>query len=103
MATGEDLLDAIDEVVSDGIRRGLVHNNVEDSSLDGRHSTIHGRRLVNFGSCSYLGLGTHPQLKAAVRDAVDRFGTQFSSSRGYASAPMYREAEADLTELFVGR
>jgi 7-keto-8-aminopelargonate synthetase-like enzyme len=35
-----------------------------------------------------------------VRDAVDRYGTQFSSSRAYASAPLYRAAEASLEELF---
>lgn len=100
MATGEDLLNAVDEVVTDGVRRGLLHNHVEDGVLDGRHVTIAGRRLVNFGSCSYLGLETHPRLKAAVIDAVQRFGTQFSSSRVYASSPLYAEAEAVLSSLF---
>src|SRR3712207_3954913 len=100
MATSDDLLNAVDEVLSDGVRRGLLHNDVEDEVLDGRLITIDGRRMVNFGSCSYLGLETHPLLKAGVRDAVDRFGTQFSSSRGYASAPLYREAEQELGELF---
>ena len=100
MATPEDLLTAVDEVISDGVRRGLLHNHVEDDVLDGRHVTVAGRRLVNFGSCSYLGLETDPRLKAAVRDAVDRYGTQFSSSRAYASAPLYRVAESELAELF---
>ena len=70
MAATEDLLDAVGEVVADGVRRGMLHNHVEDAALDGRHVTIDGRRLVNFGSCSYLGLETHPGMKAAVRDAV---------------------------------
>jgi len=100
VATTEELLNAVDEVVSDGVRRGLLHNVVEDASLDGRHVTIDGRRMVNFGSCSYLGLEMHPALKAGVHDAVDRFGTQFSSSRVYAAAPLYREVEETLSELF---
>jgi 7-keto-8-aminopelargonate synthetase-like enzyme len=100
VATAEEVLDAVDEVVSDGVRRGLLHNDVEDAVLDGRHVTIDGRRMVNFGSCSYLGLETHPALRAAVHDAVDRFGTQFSSSRIYASAPLYAEAERTLAGLF---
>jgi 7-keto-8-aminopelargonate synthetase-like enzyme len=100
MPTPEELLTAVDEVVSDGVRRGLLQNDVEDDILDGRHITVRGRRLVNFGSCSYLGLETDPRLKAAVRDAVDRHGTQFSSSRAYASAPLYRAAEEELAELF---
>jgi 7-keto-8-aminopelargonate synthetase-like enzyme len=100
MATAEDLLTAVDEVISAGVRRGLLHNHVEDDVLDGRHVTVLGRRLINFGSCSYLGLETDPRLKAAVRDAVDRFGTQFSSSRAYASSPLYRAAEETLAQLF---
>ena len=100
MATSDDLLRAVDEVLSDGVRRGMLHNHVEDEVLDGRRITIDGRRLINFGSCSYLGLETHPRLKAAVHTAVDRYGTQFSSSRGYASAPLYREAESSLAGLF---
>jgi 7-keto-8-aminopelargonate synthetase-like enzyme len=100
MATPEDLLTAVDEVISDGVRRGLLHNDIEDDVLDGRHVTVVGQRLVNFGSCSYLGLETDPRMKAAVREAVDRHGTQFSSSRAYASAPLYRVAESELAELF---
>jgi 7-keto-8-aminopelargonate synthetase-like enzyme len=100
MATPEELLTAVDEVISDGVRRGLLHNDAEDDVLDGRHITIQGRRLVNFGSCSYLGLETDPRMKAAVVDAVERYGTQFSSSRTYASAPLYRLAETELGALF---
>jgi 7-keto-8-aminopelargonate synthetase-like enzyme len=100
MATAEELLDAVDEVVSDGVRRGLLHNIVEDRELDGRRVTIDGRALVNFGSCSYLGLETHPRMRAAVHEAVDRYGTQFSSSRVYAAAPLYREIEETLAGLF---
>src|SRR3954470_64989 len=102
MATSDDMLRAVDEVLSDGVRRGMLQNNAEDEWLDGRHITLHGRRMINFGSCSYLGLETHPALKAGVRRAVDRFGTQFSSSRGYTSSPLYLEAEAELSDL-LGR
>ena len=100
MARSEDLLSAVDEAISDGVRRGMLHNHVEDDVLDGRHVTVRGQRLVNFGSCSYLGLETDPRMKAAVRDAVDRFGTQFSSSRTYASAPLYRVVEEEFAAVF---
>ena len=100
MATPEEIRAAIDEIFSAGVRRGLLHNDVEDDVLDGRHITVHGQRLVNFGSCSYLGLETDPRMKAAVRDAVDRYGTQYSSSRTYASAPLYRDVERELADLF---
>jgi 7-keto-8-aminopelargonate synthetase-like enzyme len=100
MAKADELLQAFDEVISDGVRRGMLHNVAQDDRLDGRMVTLDGRRVVNFGSCSYLGLEMHPALRAGVIDAVERFGTQFSSSRAYLSAPGYAEAEAELADLF---
>src|SRR3954467_4440837 len=100
MATAEELLQAFDDVISDGVRRGMMHNIVEDERLDGRSITVQGKSLVNFGSCSYLGLETHPALKAGVIEAVERYGTQFSSSRAYVSAPAYAEPEEGLSALF---
>jgi 7-keto-8-aminopelargonate synthetase-like enzyme len=82
MATFDELLQATDEVLSDGARRGAMHNAAQDARLDGRTITVDGQRLLNFGSCSYLGLETHPALAAGVTEAVARFGTQFSSSPG---------------------
>ncbi|GAA3233460.1 aminotransferase class I/II-fold pyridoxal phosphate-dependent enzyme [Dactylosporangium siamense] len=102
MAKADDMLQTFDELISDGVRRGLVHNTAEDDRLDGRMITLGGAPTVNFGSCSYLGLETHPALKAAVVDAVERFGTQFSSSRAYLSAPTYPVAEEALSDL-LGR
>jgi 7-keto-8-aminopelargonate synthetase-like enzyme len=99
VATAEELLQAFDEVLTDGARRRMMHSNVTDESLDGRIITIDGRSMVNYGSCSYLGLETHPAIKAGVIDAVNRYGTQFSSSRAYASSPMYEEAESLLGEI----
>jgi 7-keto-8-aminopelargonate synthetase-like enzyme len=100
MASADQLLRSVDEVISDGVRRGMLHNVAEDDRLDGRNLTIGGRRMVNFGSCSYLGLETHPAMRIAVHHAVDRYGTQFSSSRAYVSAPGYTEVERLLSELF---
>jgi 7-keto-8-aminopelargonate synthetase-like enzyme len=100
MANAEDLQRAVHDVVADGVERGLLHDVAEDERLDGRRVTIRGRRLVNFGSCSYLGLELHPRMRAGVIDAVERYGTQFSSSRAYLSAPAYRYVEKDLAGLF---
>ena len=102
MSNAADVQHAIDDVISDGARRGLLHAVAEDAHLDGRTITLDGRRLVNFGSCSYLGLETHPALRDGVVDAVTRYGSQFSSSRAYVSAPAYTRAEAELSAL-LGR
>ncbi len=80
--------------------RGLAHLTAEDERSDGRTLTLGASRLVNFGSCSYLGLEVHPRLKAAAHDALERYGTQFSSSRAYVSTPLYGKLEDLLLQIF---
>ena len=90
----------VDEALTDGIMRGLGHLIAEDDQLGGRLITLHGRRQVNFGSCSYLGLETDLRLKNAACDAVARYGVQFASSRAYVSCPPYAELERLLATMF---
>lgn len=45
-----------------------------------------GRTMVEFVSCSYLGLETYEALKKAVVDAIVRFGGQVSVARTRVSA-----------------
>ncbi len=51
----------------------------EDLSVD--RVTINGRRCVNFAGYNYLGLSGHPEVSAAVKAAIDRYGTSASASR----------------------
>ncbi|HEY3497225.1 MAG TPA: aminotransferase class I/II-fold pyridoxal phosphate-dependent enzyme [Polyangiaceae bacterium] len=81
---------------------GLAHAVVGDERLDGRHVEHRGRRVVNFGSCSYLGLELDERLKRAARDAIERYGVVFSSSRAYLSLPLFEEYEALWSELAGG-
>jgi len=82
--------------------RGLVCQLAEDERFDGRIITLNGRRLVNFGSCSYLGLETDARLKTAACEAVLRYGVQFSTSRAYVASPPYAELERLLSEMVGG-
>jgi 7-keto-8-aminopelargonate synthetase-like enzyme len=81
---------------------GIAHQSTEDETLEGRHITLSGQSLVNFGSCSYLGLEQHPTIKAGAIDALTRYGTQFSSSRAYVSLGLYEELESELGQMFGG-
>lgn len=83
-------------------RRRLFFQTPSDTSLQGRTVTLDGRPVVAFSSCSYLGLELHPAVIAGVHDAVDRYGAQFSCSRGYLSAPIYTEMEGLLERIFGG-
>src|SRR3954469_23759429 len=101
METSE-YLTTVESLHGEARRRGLFFQTCADTPLSGRKVTIQDREVVSFSSCSYLGLERHPALIEGVHRAVDRYGTQFSSSRGYLSAPLYDELEAKLSELFGG-
>jgi 7-keto-8-aminopelargonate synthetase-like enzyme len=91
----EDMLDGAD-------RRGLILRTADDAPLNGREVSLGGREHVSFGSCSYLGLERDTRMQDAVCEAVRRYGTQFSSSRTYLSAPPYAELELLLGDVFGG-
>ncbi|HET7540112.1 MAG TPA: aminotransferase class I/II-fold pyridoxal phosphate-dependent enzyme [Polyangiaceae bacterium] len=93
-------VDIVDQIVSDGVDRGILHLYTEDEQLVGNTITLRGKTIVNFGSCSYLGLEFDRRLKDAAKAAIDRYGTQFSESRSYVSAGPYRELESLLEQIF---
>jgi 8-amino-7-oxononanoate synthase len=43
--------------------------------------TIGGKRVLMFGSNSYLGLTNHPKIKEAAKRAIDKYGTGCAGSR----------------------
>jgi 7-keto-8-aminopelargonate synthetase-like enzyme len=100
MSKHSDVHDAAYKVFSRAAERGLVLRAAEDEHFSGRTITLSGRELLQFGSCSYMGLETDPRLQEGAIDALRRYGTQFSSSRAYVSAPLYPELEALLGEIF---
>ena len=61
---------------------------------------VEGESLVNFGSCSYLGLEFDQRIKQASIDAILKYGTQFSASRAYVSIHLYEELEKNLEKIF---
>jgi 7-keto-8-aminopelargonate synthetase-like enzyme len=96
----EQVLDTIDEVTKISSGLGIAQLNIEDDEINGRTIRVKGRDVVNFGSCSYLGLEKHPSIVQGVVDAVTKYGSQFSSSRAYASVTLYAEAENLFEEIF---
>ncbi len=92
--TAEERLAILDEVMTEAAGKGLLHTDIDDQVLDGRLISIGGTPHVSFGSCSYLGLELDPRMREAVIDAVNRYGTQFSSSRAYLQSPAVQRARA---------
>ena len=85
-----------------GIDAGIIRVQLEDEKLEGPHVTIQGRRVINFGTCSYLGLGLDRRLIDAATKAIDQYGVTHSSSSVYTSLPLYGELEEGLGEMVGG-
>ncbi|PWA04383.1 aminotransferase class I/II-fold pyridoxal phosphate-dependent enzyme [Flavobacterium psychrotolerans] len=93
-------VNTIDECLTNGVNNGLFHINIDDQVLNGRTVQIDGNKLINFTSCSYLGLETDDRLKQGAINAVMKYGTQYSSSRAYSKCPLYEELEALFYDIF---
>ena len=71
---------------------------VIDEAGPGRIITVLGRRVVNFGSDSFLGLDRDPRVQEAVRRGLTRWGTHNGSSRAFASVRANIDAEEKLAD-----
>jgi 7-keto-8-aminopelargonate synthetase-like enzyme len=61
-----------------------------------RVMVVEGRRVVNFGSDSFLGLDQDPRVQEAVVGGARRWGTHNGASRAFASVRANADAEARL-------
>lgn len=95
-----NFVDTVNDIISLGRERGVLLQYTDDQSYDGRTISINGKRLINFGSCSYLGLENDQRLKDAAIDAINRYGIQYSSSRTYVSCTSYTELENLVSQIF---
>lgn len=67
----------------------------------GADTRIDGREYLNFASYNYLGYSGHPEVSAAAKAAVDRYGTSVSASRPVSGdRPLHRELEQALAQLY---
>ena len=85
-----------------GHELGITQQLIEDDKFQGDTITLGGREVVNFGLCSYLGLGDDPRLVDAAIDAVTRYGNSYSSSIAYSALPMYGELREKLGAMLGG-
>ena len=70
---------------------------------EGTEVEFEGKRLIMCGSNNYLGLTTHPKVKQAAIDAVQRYGTSCTGSRFLnGTLALHEQLEAELAD-FVGK
>ncbi|HTY64215.1 MAG TPA: aminotransferase class I/II-fold pyridoxal phosphate-dependent enzyme [Acidobacteriota bacterium] len=71
---------------------------VHDGTAKNR-SIIEGVEMLNFSSYNYLGFSGHPEVVAAAKEAIDRYGTSVSASRLVSGErPVHRELECGLAK-----
>jgi len=92
--------DVIDNVVTSGKKRGLMHICSQEEEFNGKFLKINDEELINFGTCGYLGLEKHPAILAKSHELLDRYGSHFSISRSFVKAPYLAELESLISKIF---
>ena len=96
----ERLLRLTERTIARGVENRSGQIRVEDQQLEGPYITVDGQRIVDFGSCAYLGLNRSSEMVERAADALGRFGTAHSSSPMYTAIGLYSDLEQRLEEIF---
>lgn len=97
------LLPFLEEQLRARERAGLMRRRVARDGAQQPEQEVAGRGLLSFCSNDYLGLANHPQVRAAFKDAVDRYGLGSGGSHlvtGHSRA--HQALEEELAD-FMGR
>ncbi len=62
-------------------RLASIHISGKYNQIRILKSLIQGKKVLMFGSNSYLGLTNHPKVKEAAKAAIDKYGTGCAGSR----------------------
>lgn len=94
-------------------RMSFVDEDVDSLKKEGRHivlkvlegaqepvSVIDGKKVINLTSNNYLSLATHPKLKAAAKEAIDRYGVGTAAVRTIiGTMDIHQELETRLARF----
>ncbi len=87
------------ETAKEAIAAGYYPYFIPLTENDGSEAVFQGRRLIMCGSNNYLGLTTHPRVRQAALDAIQRFGTSCTGSRFLnGTLEMHEQLERELAE-----
>jgi 8-amino-7-oxononanoate synthase len=79
-----------------GLRNPYFHVH---EGIARNRSVIDGIEMLNFSSYNYLGFSGHPEVMAAAKDAIERYGTSVSASRLVSGErQIHRDLEQGLAE-----
>ncbi len=82
---------------------GLYPYFIPMNDNEGTEVTYDGRRIIMIGSNNYLGLTTHPKVRAAAIEGIEQYGTSCTGSRFLnGTLRLHQELEERLA-AFVGK
>ena len=82
---------------------GLYPYFVPLDETEGTEVSVNGRSIIMIGSNNYLGLTTHPKVRAAAIEGIERYGTSCTGSRFLnGTLKLHLELEQRLAD-FVGK
>ena len=87
----------------DAIKDGYYPYFIPLTENEGTEVIYRGHRMIMCGSNNYLGLSTHPKVREAACEAVERYGTSCTGSRFLnGTLEMHEQLEHELAE-WVGK
>ena len=87
----------------DAMEQGFYPYFIPLDENEGTEVVFHGHRLIMCGSNNYLGLTTHPKIKKAAQEAIERYGTSCTGSRFLnGTLSLHERLEEELAE-WVGK
>jgi 8-amino-7-oxononanoate synthase len=90
-------------VAREAMDAGLYPYFIPLEETEGTEVTIDGRRIIMIGSNNYLGLTTHPKVRAAAVEGIEKYGTSCTGSRFLnGTLRLHQELEQRLAR-FVGK
>lgn len=90
-------------LAKEAIEAGFYPYFLPLSENEGTEVIFKGQRLIMCGSNNYLGLTTHPKVREAAIQAIQRFGTSCTGSRFLnGTLELHEQLEAELAE-WVGK
>jgi glycine C-acetyltransferase len=99
--------------MSDTLLRDLLRSQLDDLKAKGLYKrerliqspqgtaiTVNGREVVNFCANNYLGLANHPDIVAAARDGLTKYGYGLSSVRFICGTQeLHRDLEGTIAKF----
>ena len=96
-----DKLDYVDERLRAFGDSAVPFDTVIDAAAGPSEVIIDGRRTLMCGSNNYFGLSFHPDVIAAARDALQRFGSATTGSRAAnGTLALHRDLEREFAAFY---